>query len=111
MLQMGSWGKWPQYFKPFIDPFFFLATPRTLSGLLVPRPGIEATPPAVKAWSPNPWTTREFPFIDPFNKYFGTCLVVQWLRLDAPSAGAPGSIPGQGAGSHMPELKDPACHN
>ncbi|TEA37700.1 hypothetical protein DBR06_SOUSAS9210016, partial [Sousa chinensis] len=29
-------------------------------------------------------------------------LVVQWLRLCAPNAGDPGSIPGQGTRSHMP---------
>ena len=34
-------------------------------------------------------------------------MVVQWLRLLAPSAGGPGSIPGQGTGSHMPQLKVP----
>ena len=33
----------------------------------------------------------------------GTSLVAQWLRLCAPNAGGPGSIPGQ-------EL-DPTCHN
>ena len=27
----------------------------------------------------------------------GTSLVIQWLRLHAPNAGGPGSIPGQGA--------------
>ena len=31
----------------------------------------------------------------------GTSLVIQWLRLYVPSVGAPGSIPGQGTGSHM----------
>ena len=35
----------------------------------------------------------------------GTSLVIQWLRLHAPKAGAPGSIPGQGTRSHMPQLK------
>ena len=35
----------------------------------------------------------------------GTFLVVQWLRLYAPSAWGPGSIPGQGTRSHMPQLK------
>ena len=30
-------------------------------GILVPRPGIEPVPPAVEAWSPNPWTAREAP--------------------------------------------------
>ncbi|TEA28979.1 hypothetical protein DBR06_SOUSAS11410018, partial [Sousa chinensis] len=28
-------------------------------------------------------------------------LVVQWIRLCAPNAGGPGSIPGQGTRSHM----------
>ena len=35
----------------------------------------------------------------------GTSLVVQWLRPCAPSAGGPGSIPGQGIRSHMPQLQ------
>ena len=36
--------------------------------------------------------------------------MVQWLRLYPPSAGAPGSIPGQGTRSHMPQLKEPTFH-
>ena len=39
--------------------------------------------------------------------YSGTSLVVQWLRLCAPKAAGPGSIPGQGTRSRMPQLKDP----
>ena len=35
----------------------------------------------------------------------GTFLVVQWLRLHAPSAAGPGSIPGQGTRSHMPQRR------
>ena len=31
------------------------------SPISVPWPGIEPRPPAVEAWSPNHWTTREFP--------------------------------------------------
>ena len=31
----------------------------------------------------------------------GTSLVAQWLRLRDPSAGGPGSIPGQGTRCHM----------
>ena len=46
----------------------------------------------------------------------GTSLVVQWLRLQAPNAGGPCSIPGQGAGfprdtaksSHAATKKNPA---
>ena len=34
-------------------------------------------------------------------KYSGTSLVAQWLRLQAPNAGGPGSIPGQATRSHM----------
>ena len=30
----------------------------------------------------------------------GTCLVVQWVRICAPNAGGPGSIPGWGTRSH-----------
>ena len=36
----------------------------------------------------------------------GTSLVTQWLRLQALNAGRPGSIPGQGTRSHMPQLRD-----
>ena len=35
----------------------------------------------------------------------GTSLVVQWLRLHTSNEGAPGSIPDQGAGSHMLQLR------
>ena len=34
-----------------------------LVGFLVPQPGIEPVPLAVRAQSPNPQTTREFPWI------------------------------------------------
>ena len=40
-------------------------------------------------------------------KTTGTSLVVQWLRLHVPNAGALGSIPGQGTRSHMPQLMIP----
>ena len=36
----------------------------------------------------------------------GTSLVVQWLRLCAPSAGGLGSIPGQGTRTHTLPLLD-----
>ena len=35
----------------------------------------------------------------------GASLVVHWLRLQVPSAGGSGSIPGQGTRSHMPQLR------
>ncbi|TEA37240.1 hypothetical protein DBR06_SOUSAS10010015, partial [Sousa chinensis] len=34
-------------------------------------------------------------------------LVVQWVRLRAPKARGPGSIPGWGTRSHMPQLRSP----
>ncbi|TEA30852.1 hypothetical protein DBR06_SOUSAS15510019, partial [Sousa chinensis] len=37
--------------------------------------------------------------------FSGTSLVVQWFRLWAPNAGDPGSHPGQGTRSHMPQLR------
>ena len=52
-----------------------------------------------------------------------TSLVVEWLRIYAPNAGAQSLIPGQGTRAHMAELKrfcmsqkekkieDPMCHN
>ena len=36
-----------------------------------------------------------------------TSLVIQWLRLCAPNAGNPDSIPGQGTRSCLPQLKIP----
>ena len=41
-------------------PFFFF-WPHMAWGMLVPRPGIKSGPSAVKAPSPNHWTTKEFP--------------------------------------------------
>ena len=34
----------------------------------------------------------------------GTSLAIQWLKLHDPSAGGLDSIPGQGTGSHVPQL-------
>ena len=38
----------------------------TACGVLVPQPGMEPTPPAVEAWSLNPWTAREVPQLSHF---------------------------------------------
>ena len=35
----------------------------------------------------------------------GIPLLVQWLKFCASKAGGPGSIPGQGTRSHMPQLR------
>ena len=36
----------------------------------------------------------------------GTSLVVLWLRIHTSNAGGMGSVPGQGAESYMPQLKN-----
>ena len=43
------------------------------------------------------------------NRFIGTFLVVQWLRLQSPSAEGPGLIPDWGTRSHIPQLF--ACCN
>ena len=50
-------------FSVFLFLFlFFSFWPYCMAcGIFVPQPGIESVPPAVEAWSPNHWTTREFP--------------------------------------------------
>ena len=42
-------------------------------------------------------------------KYMNTFLVIQWLRLCAPSAGGSGSIPSQGTRFHMLQLSTRAA--
>ena len=44
----------------FLSFFFFFGCAAACR-ILVPQPGIEPVPPAVEAWSPNHWTTREVP--------------------------------------------------
>ena len=43
------------------------------------------------------------------NWLLGTSLVVKWLRRHSPNAGGPGSIPGQGARSHMRAATKSPC--
>ena len=45
----------------FLFFFFFFLLPCAACGILVPRPGIEPTLPALEAWSANHWTAREVP--------------------------------------------------
>ena len=51
------------YFIIFLNfiYFFFFWPLCTACGILIPQAGIEPGPLAVKAPSPNHWTTREFP--------------------------------------------------
>ena len=57
---------------------------------------------AVTEKTPRPQTSRGL--LDKTDGQ-GTFLVVQWLGLRTPNARDPGSIPGQGTRSPMPELK------
>ena len=41
--------------------FFFTSVCHMACGILVLQPGVKPMPPAVEAWSFNPWTTREVP--------------------------------------------------
>ena len=57
-----------------------------------------------KSWTwLSDWTTSEGR--RQWKRISGTSLVVQWLGLWAPNAGARGSIPGQGTRSHIPQLR------
>ena len=38
--------------------------------ILVPQSGIQLMPPTVEVWSPNHWTTREFPSVSLWNLHF-----------------------------------------
>ena len=40
--------------------YYFFWPHHAACGILVPRPGVEPRPSAVKAQSPNHWTAREF---------------------------------------------------
>ena len=40
---------------------FFLAALHAACRILSPQPGMESVSPSVEAWSPNQWTSREFP--------------------------------------------------
>ena len=42
--------------------FFFFKSFHVACAMLIPQPGIEPMPLAVKVQGPNHWTTREFPF-------------------------------------------------
>ena len=60
---MGDWGagEWREAAVCLVL-FVCLFWPSSVAcGILVPRPGTEPGPSAVRVWSPNHWTTREFP--------------------------------------------------
>ena len=52
-----------QNFNGRIAGFFFFLPHHMACGILVPQPGVEPGPSAVRAWSLNHWTAREFPRI------------------------------------------------
>ena len=56
-------------------PVYFLAPP-TVCGILVPWPAIELGPSALRVWSPNLWTAREFPLCYPL--YYNSICFLWW---------------------------------
>ena len=56
---------WPLLSHPrsYLYLFFFFWPHCVACGILVPQPGIEPVPSAVKVLSPNHWTSREFPSV------------------------------------------------
>jgi len=80
-------------------------------GIITVIPGIEAGPSAVKEWSPNHWTTREFPLNIPF-----ICTETPEKSIHLPMQGTRFNSwswkisHGLGQKSHMPQLLCPkAC--
>ena len=75
-----------QTHKGGLSFFFWLCLPAC--GILVPQPGIEPGPSAVRAQSSNHWTTREFPkglFLTLVNMsilgQLGAVFLIQGIRL------------------------------
>ena len=75
----------------------------TLTGAQV-TPGAQ---PGCAEVTPTRAEPRGFLFSVTENYNTGISLVVQWLRLQGPTAGGPGSIPGQGTRPQMLQLKIP----
>ena len=58
----GVWGHFSLLKCPSpIISRSFISGCTIVCAILVPRPEIKPAPSAVKAWSPNHWTAREFP--------------------------------------------------
>lgn len=51
-------------------------------GILIPPPGREPKPLAVKAWTPKPWTSREFPLLKFLHFIFRLCLHTSSLSAE-----------------------------
>ena len=90
---------------PFLS---FFVPHRAACGILAPQPGIEPTPLAVKARSPNHWTAREFPPL-PFLyekkitvifSVFAFFCIECYLRAQAP---------GKHLGSNPSSATEPVC--
>ena len=56
-----NWMPDPQAEVFFVCLFVCFGLCHMACGILVPRPGIEPGPSAVRVWSPNHWTAREVP--------------------------------------------------
>ena len=68
-------------FVLFLFLFFFCMA----CGILVPQPGIRPMPPALEAWSPDHWTTREV--LSPDLSGHNSCITSLYLQLKSVSRG------------------------
>ncbi|XP_070227044.1 uncharacterized protein [Bos mutus] len=91
--------------------FWGMSRPRCIASRLLTHPRLFCRDGCVLSWCANTWFGGE-------GRYGVELEAVQRLRLRAPNAGHPGSIPGWGTRSHVHQLKipyattkteDPAC--
>ena len=78
--------------------FFFFRPCHSAYRILVPRPGIEPMPAAVKAQSPNHWTAREYPRLLPLPLLLPPSFSLSALLLPPPPIG--GGVSRTLGGSH-----------
>ena len=67
-LLVSTFSPIPQFcflFIVFFFVFFFFLLSQEACEILVSQPGIEHTPPALEAQSPNHWSTKEVPMPNP----------------------------------------------
>ena len=68
-------------------------------------PGLSSQTPSHPSFRQHKGDQVEKGLVPFFKKSPSTSMVIQWLRLRAPDAGNLGLIPGQGARSHVPQLR------
>ena len=54
--------------------------------IFVSQPGIEPVPPAVEAWSPNHWATREFALPPSYKNSYSYIGSIQIIQVNLPTS-------------------------